>query len=108
MLKDTSDLLATCVFLLSEYLLSLLNLLFWLADLRQRREGIEVPGDVRIEDRAVMLRHLQRGVSHEFLECKRISSAIHQILPSKGIHLLLFSERYHILLIVQREIRPLL
>ena len=77
--------LATCVFFLSKCLLSLLNLLFWLTDLRQRGEGIEVPGDVRIEDRAVMLRHLQRGVSHELLEGERISSAVHQILPSKGM-----------------------
>ena len=77
--------LATCVFLLSECLLSSLNLLIRLADLRQRREGIEVPGDVRIEDRTVMLRHLQRGVSHELLEGERISSAVHQVLPSKGM-----------------------
>ena len=77
--------LATCVFLLPKYLSSSLNLLIRLADLRQRREGIEVPGDVRIKDRTVMLRHLQRGVSHELLEGERISSAVHQVLPSKGM-----------------------
>ena len=77
--------LATCVFLISKYLPSSLNLLIRLADLRQRRERIEVSGDVRVKDRAIMLRHLQRGVSHELLEGERISSAVHQVLPSKGM-----------------------
>ena len=77
--------LATCVFLLSLLLLSSLNLLIGLTDLRQRREGIKIPGDVRVKDRTVMLRHLQRGVSHELLEGERISSAVHQVLPSKGM-----------------------
>ena len=77
--------LVTCVFLLSKYLPSSFNLLIRLTDLRQRGEGIEVPGDIRIEDRTVMLRHLQRGVSHELLEGERIPAAVHQILPGKGV-----------------------
>ena len=77
--------LATCVFLLSECLLSSLNLLIGLTDLRQRRERIKVPGDVRVKDRTVMLRHLQRRVPHELLEGERIATAVHQILSRKGM-----------------------
>ena len=54
-------------------------------ELLQRREMVIAVGDIRVEDGAVFLGHLKRGVSQELLQGERIPSAVQQVLAGKGV-----------------------
>ena len=45
-------------------------------DLRERGKVVVILCNVGIEDRAIMLCHFQRAMSHQLLERKRIATAI--------------------------------
>ena len=54
-----------------------------LTELRERGTQIIIPGNVAVKDRAIVLCHLERGMSEQVLERKRITTAVHQIFPGK-------------------------
>ena len=54
-----------------------------LTELRERGTQIIVPRNVAVKDGAIMLCHLERGMSEQVLERKRITTAVHQIFPGK-------------------------
>lgn len=56
-----------------------------LTELCERGTQIIIPGNVAVKDRAIMLRHLKRGMSEQVLERKRITTAVHQIFPSERV-----------------------
>ena len=68
-------------FLFRSCLLS--NSLFRFADLSQGGKCIVVLRNVSIKNVAIDFGRFQRGVSHEFLEGKRIAPTIHQILAGE-------------------------
>ena len=55
------------------------------AKLLQRRNTVEVLGDVRIEDGAIVFGHLKSRMAQQLLERKRIAAAVNQILSGKGV-----------------------
>ena len=56
-----------------------------LTELCERGTQIIIPGDVAVKDRAIMLRHLKRGMSEQVLERKSIAAAVHQIFPGERV-----------------------
>ena len=54
-----------------------------LTELCERGTQIIIPGNVAVKDRAIMLRHLKRGMSEQMLERKSIAAAVHQIFPGE-------------------------
>ena len=54
-----------------------------LTELCERGTQIIIPGNVAVKDRAIVLRHLERGMSEQMLERKRITPAVHQIFPGE-------------------------
>ena len=54
-------------------------------ELCERGTQIIIPGNVAVKDRAIMLRHLKRGMSEQVLERKRITTAVHQIFPGERV-----------------------
>ena len=56
-----------------------------LTELRERGTQIKIPGNVAVKNGAIMFRHLERGMSEQVLERKRITTAVHQIFPGKCV-----------------------
>lgn len=57
----------------------------WLLDLCERRNTVKVSRNIPVVNRTVMLRHLKRGVSQQFLKGKGVSTAIHQVFSGEGM-----------------------
>ena len=57
----------------------------WLTKLCERGTQVIIPGNVAVKDRAIMLRHLKRGMSEQVLERKSIAAAVHQIFPGERV-----------------------
>ena len=62
-----------------------MDFLFWLRDLRQRGNAVEVPCYVRIVNGTVVFGHFQGGVSQQPLEHERIATTVNQELAGKGM-----------------------
>ena len=54
-----------------------------LTELRERGTQIIIPGNVAVKNGAIMLRHLECGMSEQMLERKSIAAAVHQIFPGE-------------------------
>ena len=54
-----------------------------LTESRERGTQIIIPGNVAVKDGAIMLCHLERGMSEQVLKCKSVAAAVHQIFPGK-------------------------
>ena len=52
-------------------------------ELCERGTQIIIPGNVAVKDGAIMLCHLERGMSEQVLKCKSVAAAVHQIFPGK-------------------------
>ena len=56
-----------------------------LTELRERGTQIIIPGNVAVKNGAIMLRHLERGMSEQVLKRKSIAPAVHQIFPGERV-----------------------
>ena len=48
-----------------------------LTELREWGTQIIIPGNVAVKNGAIMLRHLERGMSEQMLERKSVAAAVH-------------------------------
>lgn len=55
----------------------------WLTKLCERGTQVIIAGNITVKNGAIMLRHLERGMTEQVLKCKSIAPAVHQIFPGK-------------------------
>ena len=75
----------SCFIMFKDAPLSSLYLLFGLVHLCERGKTVEVLGNIRIIDGAVVLCHFQSAMTQQLLEHKCITTAINKVFPGKGM-----------------------
>lgn len=56
-----------------------------LTELCERGTQIIIPGNVAVKNGAIMLCHLERGMSEQMLERKSVAAAVHQIFSGERV-----------------------